>query len=707
MRFYYKIALFFCVSLFLELSASDTLAYKEGVVSLAEHSSFFEDDSKTLTAQQVLANNTFEISGKQVLNFNVSNSNFWIKFSINNQSEFNRLLINLAQSRLDEVEWYELDKGNRIAKSSFPTASNTFKGRNYNETSFVLDVGILQNETKTFLVKVHGNEQLTIPLFVGDEKSLFYSFTTKNFYSGMFIGVIVIMLLYNLFVYFSVKDRSYFYYVLYLAFIVLTQMTIEGYTYKYLWPGSAFIEKHALAFLSSGAGIVLALFVQSILQTKQFSLKIHNSLNLIIVLFILSIGVQVFVSIQLSFIVMQNVMLIGSIFTIYAAVVVYKKGLKSARFFLYAWSALIAGSIIFILKDFGFLPYTNFTKNIMQIASALEAVLLSIALSNRINTYREEKLEAIQEKEAILLNQNVILEKQVKERTSELNETLVELKETQVQLVQSEKMSSLGQLTAGIAHEINNPMNYARQSVVTIKRDVQDLKDLISKYDAAVAGNTELGDVFKEASEFKEEIDLDYLNEEIDNAIDDVEDGIKRAVEIASELKTFSRIDQASLKEADIHEGLNSTLELMKSDLKQNHIVVEKLYGTIPKIDCLASKLNQVFMNTLNNAIYAIKASDNKNNGKIEITTVLSEDAREISISFKDNGSGMDEDTLRKIFDPFFTTKEVGEGSGLGMSISHGIIEEHGGKFVVDSAIGDGTNITVVLPVQSNFETSD
>ncbi len=677
------------------------------MVSLATQAVYYEDESRELTAKDVLNTEAFDLSGKQVLNFNVSNSNFWIKFSVSNQSDFEKLLVNIAQSRLDEVEWYELDESNGIVNTTMPTGSKSFKTRNYKETSFVFNVDILPDETKTFLIKVHGNEQLTIPLFIGDEKSMFYSFTSKNFFSGMFIGVIVIMLLYNLFVYISVKDRSYFYYVLYLVFIVLTQMTIEGYTYKYLWTNSAFIEKHALAFLSSAAGIVLALFVQSILQTKKFSNKIHNLLNLIIVLFSMAILVQIFISIQVSFIVMQNVMLIGSIFTIYAAIVVYRKGQKSARFFLYAWSALIAGSVIFILKDFGFLPYNNFTKNIMQIASGLEAVLLSIALSNRINTYREERLTAIQEKEAILSNQNVMLEKQVQERTSELNETLVELKETQVQLVQSEKMSSLGQLTAGIAHEINNPMNYARQSVVTIKRDVQDLKDLLSRYDEVVSGNAELEDSFKDASEFKEEIDLEYLNEEIDNAIDDVEDGIKRAVEIASELKTFSRIDQSSLKEADIHEGLNSTLELMKSDIKQNHIVVEKHYGNIPKIDCLASKLNQVFMNTLNNAIYAIKASDNKEKGKIEISTFLSEDTKDINISFKDNGSGMDEEILRKIFDPFFTTKEVGEGSGLGMSISHGIIEEHSGKFVVTSEVGNGTNITVVLPVQSNIKTND
>jgi signal transduction histidine kinase len=282
--------------------------------------------------------------------------------------------------------------------------------------------------------------------------------------------------------------------------------------------------------------------------------------------------------------------------------------------------------------------------------------------------------------------------------------TLAALKDAQVQLVQSEKMSSLGQLTAGIAHEINNPMNYARQSVVTIKRDVQDLKELILKYEEVVHENNGFSSSFKAVSEFKEEIDLEYLSEEIDKAIDDVEDGIKRAVEIASELKTFSRIDQANLKEADVHEGLNSTLELMKTDLRQNKITVEKHFGSIPNIECLASKLNQVFMNTLNNAVYAIKHSKNKEEGQIEISTSLMGDGQSVKIAFKDNGSGMDKETLGKIFDPFFTTKDVGDGSGLGMSISHGIVEEHGGKFMVESELGAGTTISIVLPVHLNSE---
>lgn len=269
-----------------------------------------------------------------------------------------------------------------------------------------------------------------------------------------------------------------------------------------------------------------------------------------------------------------------------------------------------------------------------------------------------------------------------------------------MQLVQSEKMSSLGQLTAGIAHEINNPMNYAQQSVVTIKRDVQDLKELIEKYNETLSSKPEFKEAFTDVSDFKEEIDLEYLNEEIDGAIDDVEDGIKRAVEIASELKTFSRMDQAHLKEADLHEGLNSTLELMKSDLKQSEIEVEKDLGGIPKIECLASKLNQVFMNTLNNSVYAIRAIREKGEGKIIIATSFDQEKDQITISFKDNGCGMDKETVSKIFDPFFTTKDVGEGSGLGMSISHGIIEEHGGKLIVDSTLGEGTTIQMVLPTQ-------
>ena len=623
--------------------------------------------------------------GLRLVMLNVSNSNFWIKFSISNQSDFDRLLVNLAQSRLDEVEWYELDGKSRIEKSFSSTASKSFIDRNYKETSFVFDVDILPNETKSFLIKVHGNEQLTIPLFLGDEKSLFYSFTGKNFFSGMFIGVIVVMLLYNLFVFFSVKDRSYLYYVFYLVFIVLTQMTIEGYTYKYLWPNSAFIEKHALAFLSSGAGIVLALFVQSILQTKQFSLRIHNLLNLIIILFCLAIGVQVFVSIQVSFIVMQNIMLVGSIFTIYAAVAVYRKGQKSARFFLYAWSALIAGSVIFILKDFGVLPYNNFTKNIMQVASALEAVLLSIALSDRINIYKEERLSAIQEKEAILSNQNIILEQQVKERTSELNETLVELKETQVQLVQSEKMSSLGQLTAGIAHEIQNPLNCVNNFSEVSNELIDEMNEEIDKGD------------LEEAK---------VIAKDIKQNLEKINHHGKRADSIVKGMLQHSRISSGKKELTNINALADEYLRLAYHGLRAkdksfNATMITDFDESIGNVEIIPQDIGRVILNLITNAFYVVdeKKKSGVKNYVPTVTVSTKNRDKNIEIQVTDNGNGIPENILSKIFEPFFTTKPTGKGTGLGLSMSYDIINQsHGGNLAVKTKQGLGTTFTITLP---------
>lgn len=161
-------------------------------MSIAEDAFYFEDPLRTMSAADVLELNQFEKSDNEVLNFKVSSSNFWIKVSIQNQSAFENLLLNVAQLRLDVLEFYHVD-GSRILQKEIPTDITSFKERNYEETSFVFDLDIPKGQSQTYLIKLHGNEQLTIPLFIGDKKSMFYAFSTKNFYAGMFIGVIIVM----------------------------------------------------------------------------------------------------------------------------------------------------------------------------------------------------------------------------------------------------------------------------------------------------------------------------------------------------------------------------------------------------------------------------------------------------------------------------------------------------------------------------------
>jgi signal transduction histidine kinase len=273
----------------------------------------------------------------------------------------------------------------------------------------------------------------------------------------------------------------------------------------------------------------------------------------------------------------------------------------------------------------------------------------------------------------------------------ELNRTLADLQETQLQLVQSEKMASLGQLTAGIAHEINNPINFVSANVKPLQRDVGNLLEVLGRY-SEIRPDDRVAEQLAEIAALKEEIEIDYVIDEIQMLIKGIEDGARRTAEIVKGLRNFSRLDETDLKRANVNEGIESTLVLLHSTYK-DHVELKKDYGELPEIECFPGQLNQVFMNLLTNAIQAIPER-----GTISITTRSLGDR--IRISIKDTGGGIPQELLGKIFDPFFTTKEVGKGTGLGLSISLGIIEKHHGTMVVESEPGEGTEFIITLPVE-------
>lgn len=325
----------------------------------------------------------------------------------------------------------------------------------------------------------------------------------------------------------------------------------------------------------------------------------------------------------------------------------------------------------------------------MQIGSAIETVLLSFALANKINIIQAEK-------EELIMNQNVILEQKVDERTTELNKTLKNLKETQSQLVDAEKMSSLGQLTAGIAHEINNPINFVSSNIPPLKQDIDDLKTIIKKYEE-INSSSNINEKLNEINTLKQELDYEFLKTELNTIINGIETGAKRTAEIVKGLKTFSRLDENDLTLANINEGIESTLTILKSTSFDVDLLLN--LNPLPEIECFPGKLNQVFLNVINNAIQATKENTTRpGKGKVEVTT-LSE-AKTIKILISDNGYGMTEETKAKIFEPFFTTKKIGEGTGLGLSIVYRIIENHKGKIEVNSIINRGTTFTITLPIK-------
>ncbi|MFI5136115.1 MAG: sensor histidine kinase, partial [Chitinophagales bacterium] len=272
----------------------------------------------------------------------------------------------------------------------------------------------------------------------------------------------------------------------------------------------------------------------------------------------------------------------------------------------------------------------------------------------------------------------------------QLDRSLKELREAQTQLIQSEKMASLGQLTAGVAHEINNPINFISGNVNPLKRDVNEIMSLLEEYSSLNKSNfsTRLDDILKR----REEIDLNYTIGEIKSLISGIEEGSKRTAEIVSGLRNFSRLDEEERKKSNVNEGIESTLILIHNKLEESKIELEKKLGNVPEIECYPGQLNQVVMNLLSNAIDAIGK-----NGKIFLATSADNDF--VSISIRDSGMGISEKVKQKIFEPFFTTKEVGKGTGLGLSIAYGIVEKHGGKIEVISEENKGTEFIIRLPV--------
>ncbi|MEO0986726.1 MAG: response regulator [Cyanobacteria bacterium J06639_14] len=300
-----------------------------------------------------------------------------------------------------------------------------------------------------------------------------------------------------------------------------------------------------------------------------------------------------------------------------------------------------------------------------------------------------------------MLNQT--LEERVTARTQELTSSIKILKETQLQLIQSEKMSALGQLVAGIGHEISNPICFINGNIECVHTYVADLLGLLDLYQA------ELSKPSSKLTKFARKIDLDYLIEDLPKLIVSMRQGADRIAEISSSLRVLARGDQTSKSEAQLHESLDSALLLLQHRLKANEwrpaILIEKEYGDLPLIQCYPGQLNQVFMNILANAVDAFDESNQGHSyddilaapNKITLTT--RHEADWILIVICDNGPGMDETVKDQVFDHLFTTKPIGKGTGLGLSISQQIVtDNHGGTLMCTSRKEEGTTFTIKLP---------
>lgn len=291
-----------------------------------------------------------------------------------------------------------------------------------------------------------------------------------------------------------------------------------------------------------------------------------------------------------------------------------------------------------------------------------------------------------------------LMSSELNERNDELRNKLAEqvrlvksLEEAHAQLLQSEKMASIGQLAAGVAHEINNPIGFVQSNLGTLDNYLKDVFRILDAYQDVEKLLTDQ-ELINNLRVLKQRLDLDYLKEDTPNLLRESKEGILRVSKIVQDLKDFSHVDAAEWQWADLHAGLDSTLNIVWNELKYK-ADVNKEYGDIPEVECLLSQLNQVFMNLLVNAAQAID-----DHGTITLRTGIEDDR--IFVEISDTGKGMSTEEQKHIFEPFYTTKPVGKGTGLGLSMAYNIVKKHHGDIEVQSDVGAGTIFRVMIPLQ-------
>jgi two-component system NtrC family sensor kinase len=669
-----------------------TLQLKANEITFRAH--YLIDSSKTMSFSDIL---TSDFEEKSNLNFGFIKGDVWIKIELT--SEFiSPLYLQSGSTLIDSITCYSsLHK-----KQEVITDLNFFNKRRLLDPIPIFKINQVINN-KFIILKISGKKPISLSLQLLNERENNQNSTKRVVFFGVFTGIMSVMFLYNLFLFFSLKVKLYLLYCLYILSVFLAQITFLGYSYMFIWPNLPWINTVALFILPAGVVIMGITFISVFLKLNEINPKASLIFQVIMALTGLSIIISLTTSKNIGYSMSQLLAMISALLILVYAAVMVKNKHKEARYILLGWSLFFAGVIIYVLKDFGLIPTSFWTNYSMPIGAAVETIILSLALADSINTLKKEKESAnnrvfqeVMRNEELVKNQNIMLERKVMERTQELQTALDELKEAQSQLVQSEKMASLGVLTAGIAHEINNPINFVTANIIPLRDNIAALTQVVQAYKTCDKNNLEHELI--RLQNLEDELELEYLLTETSQLIDGIEEGAKRTHTIVDGLNTFSRGDAGKKGYADVNDGIKSTVSVLKSRLNRVKVKLD-LQKDLPQINCQIGKINQVVLNLINNSIDALEEKNGPNSALsiLQITSLF--DGNFIKVRIKDNANGISDEIKDKIMEPFYTTKAVGKGTGLGLSISYSIIEEHGGQITMESEVGVGSTFTISLPL--------
>lgn len=704
---------FFCLLFICFLSfaarAADTLSVGEGqsVYLTQQYIQVLQDHTGNLSISEVMHSTQFGAS-KSVLPFlRYSDPAIWIKFTLRNHTNQSFIHISINSGIIDAFDLYSPQANGSVKHLS--SKKDTLAESGISSGVRTINCDIQPGQVFEVYLRIRSSDSLAIPISVQSTDGFERDAANNNLILGVFMGIIIVMIFYNLMLFILVKDINYFYYIVYVFFLGLTQWQTRGMNILFTHFSKAATNNYLVPIIRVCFWLSILLFVHEFLQINKNMTRIYRRFyNILFAISLLPLVAVLFGETTSAYSLITVIAIINSISLIIIGVILYVTGFKPAKFFMLGWGMFLITILITIARNKGIIVYNTFTANVVLYSSSFELIIFSVALADRINFYRRQNQEAqalslaiARENEKLITEQNIELENRVKDRTQELIESnknlsasIETLKSAQIHLIETEKMASLGQLTAGIAHEINNPINFVSSNVKPLKLDMDELFVLLDYYHQLEEHPTD-AELLQRIADYRQKIDVDFIKGEIGTLLDGIEEGAGRTVEIVQSLRAFSRTDEPVLKPADLNRSILSTLVILRSTIPY-YIEIKPVLDKLPLLNCYPGKINQVFVNLINNSIQAIKAKTNHQNEYVQITTRDLPDA--ILIEITDTGTGMTDAVKQHIFDPFFTTKDIGEGTGLGLSIVFGIIEQHKGTIEVASALGEGTTFKVTLP---------
>lgn len=531
------------------------------MLPMGKHMLWFEDTDQTLDPSHAL-NADFKRFEVDAPNLGVTESAVWLKLNIAYSTEHR--VIHIPNTELSKVEAYFFSKG-RIVDQDIQGQLVPVNDRS--QRHILLDLPGRTN-IDNVLLKVTSETPLLLPVYLGTQEAYDAKRNNQNLIVGAYLGMMFFLLFYNIFVFLSTRYRSYRNYVIYIALVTLTQVHFMGLAKLYFWPSNTWIAGAASMILTVLTAIAANEFFKRFTNAWDTIPKMIKVSHVFCGLMLLELVLSLTLLPKLGYQLMQATVGSFAVYQLSMGIVLVVKKNRQAVFFLLAWFVFLIGIVVFILKDLTILPFNIATEHTMVFGSAIEGLLLSFGLADHIKILRREKqrsqeeaLQAAKENERIIREQNVILEEKVSERTADLKKSNDELKSTQSQLVEAEKMASLGQLTAGIAHEINNPLNFISTNIPPLKRDLSEIIEVFNSQSEYLSTLEE--DRAIEIRNRAKELDIDYTLSEVHDIVDSIAEGASRTTEIVRGLRDFSRHDEDGMKSADVNRGLKGTIVLL------------------------------------------------------------------------------------------------------------------------------------------------